>query len=307
MDASLLSEAIAQLVRWSGLAWIVRNTVARHRVSILLYHDPDPQVLEGHLAYLAKRYHFIDMDRLVTCLESRAWDDLPSRSLVITLDDGRKRQFELTETFRQHGVVPTMYVCTQVVGTNRHFWFMDVSRAAAPRELPRAELLTRVEALGFEQDREYPDAERQALSRQELAAMCDGVDFQSHTRYHPMLTTCGTEECMEEIAGSRTDIAEITGTAARHLAYPNGDYSIREIRAARDAGYRSARTIDLGWVGPDTDPFRLPIIGLSRDNASIARLAADLSGITSYIACLRKGRPLGRRRPAVVHGEDVAP
>ena len=136
--------------------------------------------------------------------------------------------------------------------------------------------------------------------------MSDVVDVQSHTRSHPVLTACGLEECRDEIAGSRADVADLTGSPAQHLAYPNGDFTAREIRVAREAGYRSARTVDLGRVGPRTDPFRLPIIGVSRDNASVARLAADLAGVTSYLTCLRKGRPLGRRRPAFAHAADAA-
>ena len=120
------------------------------------------------------------------------------------------------------------------------------------------------------------------------------------------MTACSIDVCNEELVGSRADIAAITGSPARHLAYPNGDYTSREMRAARDAGYRSARTIDLGWVGPGTDPFKLPIIGVSRDNGSLARLAADLTGITSYLTSLRKGRPRGRRKPAFAHPGEVA-
>ena len=186
MDASVLSEAIAQLVRWSGLAWVVRTTVARRRVSILLYHDPDPGVFERHLAFLAERYRFVSLDRVVDCLESGAWSELPRQALVITLDDGARRHAELADHCRRHRVVPTIYVCTGVVGTNRHFWFRDVPRGAVPRELPHAELTARVEALGFDREREYPESERQALSRDELAQMRDAVDFQSHTRFHPM-------------------------------------------------------------------------------------------------------------------------
>ena len=136
--------------------------------------------------------------------------------------------------------------------------------------------------------------------------MRDAVDFQSHTRFHPMLTACAIDVCNEELIGSRADIAAITGSPARHLAYPNGDYTSREMRAARGAGYCSARTIDLGWVGPHTDPFEAADHRGLAGQRIAARLAADLTGITSYLTSLRKGRPRGRRKPAFPHPGEVA-
>ena len=181
---------------------------------------------------------------------------------MITLDNSDRRHAELADLCRRHRVVPTIYVCTGVVGTNRHFWFRDVPRSAVPRELPHAELTARVGALGFDRERVYPESERLALSRDELEQMRDAVDFQSHTRFHPMLTACTIDVCNEELVGSRSDIAAITGSPARHLAYPNGDYTSREMRAAEmpetaspyDRPPPAGRDLD-------TDPFKLPIIG----------------------------------------------
>jgi hypothetical protein len=43
----------------------------------------------------------------------------------------------------------------------------------------------------------------------------------------------------------------------------------------------------VGWNDASSDPFRLKVLGVS-DQASINRLAADLSGATSNIARLRQ-------------------
>lgn len=106
------------MVRFGGLAWLVQNTVARRRVSIVLYHDPDPAALDAQLAYLAERYSAIPLDRLVSAIRSGDWSSLPHRSVVVTLDDGHARNLRLLSSFRRHGVKPTLYLWTDAVETD---------------------------------------------------------------------------------------------------------------------------------------------------------------------------------------------
>ena len=50
---------------------------------------------------------------------------------------------------------------------------------------------------------------------------------------------------------------QLTGAACEHFAYPNGDYGSREIATLEAAGYKTARTCDIGWNDHKTDPYRL--------------------------------------------------
>jgi peptidoglycan/xylan/chitin deacetylase (PgdA/CDA1 family) len=293
-----LPEAVALLVRWSGLAWLVRNTVARRRVSILFYHDPAPSVLERHLAFLARRYRFVSLAELVDALRSGTWSELPARALVLTIDDGHRGNVRLVELLDRYDVRPTLYVCTQIVGTTRHFWFLDAPDPGPLKLLSQNDRLARLRDIGFDPAREHPESP-QALSGAELEAMRETVDLQSHGRFHPILTTCGEQECRREIERSRAEVAAWSGTPADHFSYPNGDYTEREIAFVREAGYRSARTTDVGWVGRRTDPYRLPVLGPWRENVSVSRLAADLCGVTGYLAYARRGQLRGRKRPIV--------
>jgi peptidoglycan/xylan/chitin deacetylase (PgdA/CDA1 family) len=132
-----------------------------------------------------------------------------------------------------------------------------------------------------------------ALNQDEIAAMKDFVDFQSHTRFHPVLTTCRDDECGDEIARSKKEVEKLTAKECEHLSYPNGDYTEREIEIVKRAGYRSARTIDVGWNTINTDPYRLKITGID-DDASINMLAAQMTGVIPYLGYLLKGSFNGR-------------
>jgi peptidoglycan/xylan/chitin deacetylase (PgdA/CDA1 family) len=297
----ILQEAAFFLIRWSGLAFLVRHTIARRRVSILVYHDPAPAVLEGHFAYLARRYNFISMSSLVEALSSRSWDSLPSRSLVITFDDGHRRNAELLDTFRHHAIVPTIYLCSQIVGTLRHYWFLEAEDPERLKPLSSSERTAALAPSGFEPTNEYPENERQALDISEMRGMARDVEFASHTRFHPILTVSDNEESEREIRDSKVELEELLGQECVHFSYPNGDYSAREIEFLRTSGYASGRTVDLGWNGPDSDAFRLKVLG-TEDDASLNRLAADLSGIAGYVARLRVGSFRGRHVPVRKQG-----
>ena len=251
---ALLGKCLALMIRRLGFGWIVRNTVARRGVSIVLYHDPPPARLDAHLNYLCRRYSVIPLSRLVDALHSGRWDDIPPKSVVINLDDGRVGNFALAELFHRHGVVPTIFLCSQIVGT-----------------------------------------QRQALDVSEIRAMVDACDFASHSRSHPMLTTCTEAQAWEQIAESRRDVEAITGRPCRHFAYPGGRFTEREARMTEKAGYRSARTIDIGWNMPGTDPFRLKV--LSIDSPSTTMLAAELAGLKWLSRLVSgKGGLRGRRQ-----------
>jgi len=289
----------ALALHWSGIPLLVRHTIARRRVTIVLYHDPAPEVLDRHLRYLAKRYSFITLDRLVEAIRDRDASHLPPRSLVVTFDDGHRGNHRLKPIFEKYGVRPTVYLVSRVVATRRRFWFRHVGEARSHELMPqpnreRLEILR--ERDGFTPTTEHPEEDRQALSAAELTELAAGVDFGSHTCFHPSLVTCSDEECELELRESKRDLEKLLGRECRHLAYPNGDYSEREIRLAREAGYLSARSIDVGWNGVHTDPYRLRVTGVT-DDASIHLLAAQLSGITMYLRYLWAGSPSGRHRP----------
>jgi peptidoglycan/xylan/chitin deacetylase (PgdA/CDA1 family) len=289
---------ICGVLRWSGLATLVRKTLGRRRASILLYHDPEPQTLARHLAFLAKKgCTFVSLDALVRALRENAWHSVPNHAVVVTFDDGHRGNAQVVEILRRYGVRPTIYMCSQVVGSSRGFWFTGLDPVTREQlkcihsDARRAAL----GRLGIDSERERLDAPAEALTTDDVQLMCEWVDFGSHTRFHPILTTCADPECEEEISKSKDEVSTLTGQPCAHFSYPNGDYTSREIAMVDHAGYSSARTIDVGWVGPRTDPLRLRIVG-TPDNASVTRLAANLGGL-AWIRAALVGRVSGRRRP----------
>ena len=292
----------AKVVRWSGIPWAVRQLVARRRPSIVLYHDPAPEVLAAHVDYLTKRYRIVSLDALVTALVEGNLRGLPPKALAITFDDGWARNRELLPVMERLPAKPTLFVSTGIVGTHRHFWYTaheeDFLRLLVLDNDERlAELETRS---GFTPEREYE--RRQTLTNEELAEMAAVMDLQPHGRYHFPLATCSEDVARSEIESSRASLAERFGDEPRHFAYPHGVFGDREARLCREAGFRSARSTAFGWVQPTSDPYRLPVVGVT-DDADLDWLVVQMSGVPHLTARwakrVRKGsrRLLGRLRP----------
>lgn len=290
----VVRELAALGLRCSGATLFVRRIIARRKATIILYHNPTPQHFERHLGYLSKRFNFVTMDQLDEAYRTGDWSRMPSRSLIVTFDDGHSGNYRLLPLFQRYGLRPTIFLVSGVVATHRHYWFAHEGvqsnrMKTLPEEERRAALRER---FGFEHTREYPGP-RQALSAEEIREMAPFVDFQAHTRFHPVLPTCDDEQSLAEIRDGRDDLERLLGRPVRYFSYPNGDYCERDVGFVRQCGFTLARTIDLGWNGPTTDRYLLKISGVT-DDASVNVLAAQFSGIPMYLRYRMRGGKGGR-------------
>lgn len=281
-------EVFARSVLWTGIATVIRRLAWRDRVAILLYHDPLPHILDTHLTYLRGICDIVPITALYTPSNGRP-------RAVITLDDGLAGNAALLPVFRKHGVRPTMFICSSIVATRRQHWWLHPGAAMEGAErlkrLSNADRLKHMHQHGFRQDAEHGPS---GLTVHDIEAMKPYVDFESHTRFHPILTRCSDEECMKEVQHSREEVEALIGAPCRHFAYPNGNYGEREIAFLKAAGYQTARTCDIGWNDGHTNPYRLKAFDIA-DGSSVTWLAAQLTGIPLFLRYLRKGSWGGRK------------
>lgn len=273
------------LVRCSGMSFFIRELTLNKQNTIICYHNPKPEILRAHLSYIVKRYHVITLDRLAAAIHAQNWSSIPPKSLVITFDDGLRGNRQLLEVIEQFKVPVTIFLCSHIAGTKRQFWFLsgwkECQKLKKVSNRERLEILK--EKVGFDQEKEHPQA--QALSLGEIKEMSRSVDFQAHTRFHPILTMCEDAESLAEIQESKAALEGMLEKDIRHFAYPNGDYGPREIGHLKKSGYTSGVSMDHGRNTIASDPLCLKRLGIC-DRASVNELAGELSGI---FALLRKG------------------
>jgi peptidoglycan/xylan/chitin deacetylase (PgdA/CDA1 family) len=267
---------------------LLRATVQRRRVTILVYHDPRPAVLEHHLRVLCRAYDVISLRRYVDACTGLGATDLPRKALVVTFDDGYASNFDLRDVLRRHGVRPTVFVCTGIVGTLRSFWFRHAEGVESLKRIPDAERVSRLAAAGF--DPAADRAPREALSDAEIAELAQIAEIQPHTVTHPILPRCTDDHARVEIAEGKQHLEQRYDIDAYALAYPNGDYTEREIALARSAGYRCALTVGGRTNARNADLFRLHRIAID-DFDGIDELLVKASGFWPWLE-----RATGRRR-----------
>ena len=281
----ILKNIVAALICLSGIHILIREWVCRNQVAILMYHDPKPTVFAKHLDYLSRHWTVISLETLVDAIYQKDFSRIPAKSVIITIDDGHAGNIELLHLFKQYRIRPTLFVCTQIINTHRHFWFKIEGQSTAEKErlkrLPNAKRLAHLKrTTDFEPEKVYPD--RQALNIVEMKEMIADVDFQPHTQFHPILPHCTETECRQEILGSKTDLEELLGIECFHFSYPNGDYTEREIEIVKTAGFRSARTTDIGWNTLKTAPYQLKTIPIA-DDAGLTLFRAQLTTIPQRV------------------------
>ena len=278
---ALVRKAAFRLLRLSSLPQLARETLQRRAVTVILYHDPEPARLEQHLSVLRGSYTFIDLRSFVDAVRDGTTDRLPPKSLVLTFDDGRRGNHELFELLARLGVPATIFLCAAVAGTGRAFWFNHVDDPGHLKRISDQDRLDHLAGVAF--DESGVGSEAEALSDEEIREMLGPViDFQSHGLSHAILTRCGDDKARQEIVESRAQLASRYGLDVYAFAYPNGDYSGRDVALVREAGYRCALTVEQGYNTAATDPYRLRRICID-DTDGVDELVVKTSGVWGIV------------------------
>lgn len=272
-----MSSIVYKALRWSGVAWLWREVAQRRKVTFLLFHDMVVTDAERNFAYLKRHYNIISLNDYLDAVRNEK--RLPPKAVVITFDDGHVSNYALLPVIKRMQIPVTIFLCSSIVGTRRHFWFRHSEemkpKVEALKKLSNGQRLDALRQYGFEQEQEYGDM--QALSKEQIDEMKPWVNFQSHTCFHPILPQCDSTTAEREIKWSKRQLAESLGLTVNALSYPNGDYSERDIRLAQTAGYDCGVTVDSGYNDINTDLFRLKRFSVN-DAKNTTELMVKASG-----------------------------
>jgi peptidoglycan/xylan/chitin deacetylase (PgdA/CDA1 family) len=293
---------VFKILRYLGLPLLFREIVHRSDVTILLFHDMPPDKAKSVLNFLQRTYNIIGLSTFVEqCISGG--NDLPPKSLVLTLDDGHIGNRALLPLVTERGIPVTVFLCGGVAGTNRHFWCQQCSPHYAVSQLqclPNAERLRLLQSVGFTPEREYE--EPQALTRIHIQEMKPHFDFQAHTLFHPSLPGCSDEEARHEIFECKRILETEFHLKINAISFPHGAYSDRDIELCQQAGYQCGLTADDGFNTTKTPLFRLKRISMD-DADGIDELSVKASGLWRFIRNLKTASS-SSTEPIVLKGED---
>lgn len=203
-------------------------------VPVLMYHyirvNPNPSDKVGwnlsvtpdnfnkQMNYLASNgYHTITLDELGAALFNKA--QLPSKPVVITLDDGYKDAYtQALPILKSHGLKAIDFVITGFVGGPNFLSWSDI------REMKDSGVFT----------------------------------FGSHTVNHVALTYGSNESIAYEVTQSKNELQNNLGTLVNWLAYPYGIVDERVTRFVSKVGYVGAFGTNFGSSQSTDFMYRLP-------------------------------------------------
>lgn len=272
-----MSGLVYKILRWSGAAWLWRETVQRNKVTFLLFHDMEDSDAERNFTYLKRHYNIISLNDYIDAINNRK--ELPHKAVVITFDDGHISNYALLPIIKKMQIPITIFLCSSIVGSRRHFWFRHSAEVKTEvdtiKKLTNEQRLEILKQYGFIQEQDYSDT--QALTKGHIEEMKPWVNFQSHTCFHPILPFCTDATAEKEIKMSKQQLEEDFGLTVNALSYPNGDYSARDISLTQTAGYECGVTVDAGYNDLKTDLFRLKRFSVN-DAKSTTELMVKASG-----------------------------
>lgn len=263
---------------------IIRETMQRRTVTFIMYHDISPEIADTHFTVLQKYYSIISLADFLEAKKSQRLDTLSPKSLVITLDDGHRNNYSLKPIIEKHRVPVVIFLCAGIVGTNRHFWWQhgeskDIRSLKSCSDDERLKMLA---DLGFDESEEY--AFPQGLTGEEINNLAQShfINFQSHSVTHPCLPKCSPEKAFDEISVSKRDLESKYSFDIYAFAYPNGDYSEREIAFLKKAGYRCGVTCDPGFNDDGTPLYQLKRLSMN-STTDINELLVRASGLWGFL------------------------
>jgi peptidoglycan/xylan/chitin deacetylase (PgdA/CDA1 family) len=242
-----------------------------------MMHDISQGAAEQAFLFWKEHYNIISFNDYLNARAGKK--KLPPKSLILTFDDGHKGNFRLLPLINKLQISVTIFLCSGIAGTNRHFWFLEKSIDADKlKTISDEDRIKALKKAGFEHDKEY--SERQALSLKELEELKNSpfIDLQSHTRTHPVLTQCSAEKAFDEISGAKKELEDKLKSEITGFAYPNGDHNDKVVQMVKDAGYKYAITTRPGYNSLGSDIFRLKRLSVN-DSGNIDEIVVKSSGV----------------------------
>jgi peptidoglycan/xylan/chitin deacetylase (PgdA/CDA1 family) len=233
----------------------------------ICFHAPSKELFESSVNWLKQNgFYFIAVSDLEKVAAGKI--PFPKGAVLITIDDGWQSNLENIVPVAEKNQVPvTIFVSTEAVEKGNGYWWSYIKEARkiglAKDSIEFFKSLDNEDRIKIiEETKTKININRQALTIEQIRDISSNkyVSIGSHSVSHPILPRCSNAESSFEIKQSKELIEEWVQQEVKHFAYPNGDFSNREISILRRAGYTLAFTTDQKYLTKEdiSHPYKLP-------------------------------------------------
>lgn len=250
-NASVISRLFIVL----GFSGKIKKRALRGDFIISIYfHAPEASLFDFCIRWLKKNgFNFLSENDILAIANNKI--PFPKGGVIITVDDGwQSNEQNVIAVAQKHQVPVTIFAATDAI-ENGNYWWPYVEKAQdLGMDLPSIEELKKVPNRKREKIlqniKKEVTIERQALDIKQLkkASRSKYINISAHTVNHPILTNCDGEESFREIEKSKMQLEEWLEKKVNSFAYPNGDYSPREINFLKELHFSSAYTTEPDYL-----------------------------------------------------------
>ena len=226
-----------------------------HILSIY-FHKPSAEEFENCLRWLkSNSFKAISLDDFYRIVQKQL--PFPKGAVLLTADDGwRSNKTNIVAIAEKYKVPVTIFVATEPIEKGNYWWTL-VEEAKRRKllntsvkylkKVPNEERLKLLEELAGKVSHA-----RNAMTVEEIQhiALSPQVTIGAHTVSHPILSNCNSKQAYSEIEASKHQLQTWTGKSVDYFAYPNGDYTEREVRMLEELGYKLAFTVRPSYISP---------------------------------------------------------
>ncbi len=284
---NFLSYLIANAIILSGTLKRARLKVQKGEYILsLCFHAPSKLFFESSVNWLTKKgFQFI----AVSDLEKIARGEIkfPKGAVVITIDDGWQSNVDNIVPVAVKNKIPiTIFVTTDVAEKGNGYWWSYIyearKRGLTNHSVEYFKTLDNEERLKvIEEIQKQIHLKREALTIEQVKEISkhDTVSIGSHSLTHPILTKCSLEKSSVEISQSKKTLEQWIGIPVKHFAYPNGDFTSREVNILKQSGYTVAFSIEQAYLTKEklSNLYKLPRL-MMLENASFEENICRMMG-----------------------------
>jgi len=251
------------------------------------FHDPSKAMFRACIEWLKNNgFTFISNGDLA--LIANGHMEFPIGAVVVNVDDGW--------VGNKHNIIPivneleipvSIFINTDPVEYGDAYWWSYVN-AANKSNIDQHKVASLKLVKNAERNKVINQIKskillkREALTIQDLCEISKSkyITIGSHSVTHPILPMCTDEESLFEIKESKRKLENILKTQVDHFAYPNGDFSLREVNYLKNNGYSLAFSTIPKYLTKENivDRYTLPRFELL-ENASFAENICRMTGI----------------------------
>lgn len=263
-----LGKMLAKALIYSG---VVKNAALKVQrgdyILSLCFHAPSKDFFESCIKWLSGNgFHFISVNDIENVINGQ--QPFPKGAVVITIDDGWKSNLDnIVPVAVQNHVPVSIFVSTEVVEKGNGYWWsyiMEARKMGLSKEsvefFKTLDNEDRIKLI--EETKSKIQLTREALTIDQVKEISKNqyVSIGSHSLSHPILPRCSNAESKREIAESKSVIEQWIQKDVRYFAFPNGDYSNREISFLKRFGYTLAFSTQQKYLSKQRllKPYNLP-------------------------------------------------